>query len=223
MATDQGPKARVLQSQDTMSKSRILLGLGITPISLWLLAWSAAELLIVSAPLAQADVIMIMAGSAAFEERTQLAARLYREGRAPKIVLTNDNQQGGWVSDEQRNIPFHELAARYLRRRGVPDEAIEILPEPVSGTYSESQLLRRYVETKGMHSALIVTSAYHSRRTLWTFRQTFAGSGVLIGLACVPPGQQLPGPAKWWLYPRGWQVVPNEYAKMIYYRLFYRH
>jgi len=190
---------------------------------LWLVAWSAAKLLIVSAPLPHADAIMIMAGSAVFKERTQRAAELYKEGRASKIILTNDNQQGGWVSDEQRNITYHELAARYLRRFGVPDEAIETLPEPVSGTYEESHLLRRYAEAKGLHSILIVTSAYHSRRALWTLRQTFAPTGISIGLDAVPPGQQAPRPATWWLHPRGWQLVPGEYVKIIYYHLFYRY
>ena len=204
-----------------MPKSRKLLSLGIALVVLWLVAWSAAKLLMVSAPLAHADVIMIMAGSAVFKERTQRAAELYKEGRASKIILTNDNQQSGWVSDEQRNIPYHELAARYLRRFGVPDEAIETLPEPVSGTYEESLLLRRYAEAKGLHSVLIVTSAYHSRRALWTLRHVFADTTIAIGLDAVPPGQQAPLPRTWWLHFRGWQMVPGEYVKMIYYRLAY--
>jgi uncharacterized SAM-binding protein YcdF (DUF218 family) len=205
-----------------LPKNRKLLIAGAALLILWLAAWSAAKLLMVSAPLPHADVIMIMAGSAVFKERTQRAAELYRQGRASKIILTNDNQQGGWVSDEQRNIAYQELAARYLRRFGVPDEAIETLPEPVSSTYEEAHLLRRYAEDRGLHSILIVTSAYHSRRALSTLRQTFAPSGIAIGLDAVPPGQQAPRPALWWLYPRGWQMVPGEYVKMIYYRVFYR-
>ena len=188
---------------------------------MWLAALAAARLLIVSAPLDHADVIVIMAGSAVFRERSQRAAELYREGRAAKVILTNDNQKGGWVVDEQRNIPYHELAARYLRRQGVPETAIETLPEPVSGTYEESQLLRRYAEAHGVRSMLIVTSAYHSRRALWTLQRTFASSAIAIGLDSVPPGQQVPRPATWWLRWRGWQLVPGEYVKMLYYRLAY--
>jgi uncharacterized SAM-binding protein YcdF (DUF218 family) len=205
-----------------LSKRKKLLTIGISLVFLWLVAWSAARFLIVHAPLPHADAIMIMAGSAVFKERTQRAAELYKEGRAPKILLTNDNQEGGWVSDEQRNIPYQELAGRYLRRQGVPDEAIEFLPEPVSGTYEESQLLRRYARANGLHSILIVTSAYHSRRTLWTLGQTFASSGITVGLEAVPTGRQVPGPATWWLHFRGWQMVPSEYVKMIYYQLVYR-
>ena len=188
-------------------------------ICLWPLAWAAADWLIVSAPIERADVIVVMAGSAVFKERTQRAAELYKEGRASKIILTNDNQQSGWVSDEQRNIPYQELAARWLRRQGVPDAAIEILPEPLSGTYDESLLLRKYAEAHGLHSLLVVTSAYHSRRALWTLRQTFSRTPITIGLEAVPPGQQAPSPRTWWLHFRGWQMVPVEYVKLIYYRI----
>jgi uncharacterized SAM-binding protein YcdF (DUF218 family) len=188
-------------------------------ICLWLVAWAAANWLIVSAPIERADAIVVMAGSAAFKERTQRAAQLYKEGRASKIILTNDNQQSGWVSDEQRNIPFQELAARWLRRQGVSDAALEILPEPVSGTYDESLLLRKYAEAHGLHSLLVVTSAYHSRRALWMLRQTFLRTPITIGLEAVPPGQQTPSPRTWWLHLLGWRMVPLEYVKLIYYRL----
>lgn len=201
------------------NKPKALLIFVVIACLLWALAWGAAKWLMVEAPLAHADAIIVLAGSAAFRERTQRAAELYKEGRAPKIILTNDNQQGGWVSDEQRNIPYQELAGRWLQRQGVPDGAIEILPEPVSGTYDESLLLRRHAEAKGFHSLLIVTSAYHSRRALSTLRRTFSATGIVIGLEAVAPGWQAPSPATWWLHFRGWQMVPGEYLKLIYYRL----
>jgi len=188
---------------------------------LWLGAWLGARCLIVSVPLAQADAIVVMSGSATFRERTQRAAELYAAGRAKRIVLTNDAGEGGWSVQEQRNIPYHELASRALRRRGVPDEAIETLPEPVTGTYHEALLLREYAEAQGLRSLLIVTSAYHSRRVLWTMQQVFHNGSTRIGLEAVPPGQQTPLPATWWLHYRGWQLVFGEHVKMVYYILRY--
>ncbi len=212
------------RSSSTLSrnKPKALLAFVVIAFVFWLVAWGAAKLLMVSAPLTRADAIVVLSGSAAFKERTQRAAELYKEGRAARIVLTNDNQQAGWASDEQRNIPYRELAARWLRRQGVPETAIETLPQTVSGTYDESLLLRNYAEAHDLHSLLVVTSAYHSRRALWTLRQNFSHSPITIGLEAVPPGQQAPSPATWWLHFRGWQMVPGEYVKMIYYRLAYR-
>jgi uncharacterized SAM-binding protein YcdF (DUF218 family) len=187
----------------------------------WLVAWAMAQWLITSVPLVQADAVAVMAGSAVYKERTQRAAELYLTGRAPKIILTNDNQQSGWSAEEQRNIPYHELANRTLRGLGVPGNAIETLPDPVSSTYDEALVLREYAKAKGLRSLLVVTSAYHSRRTLWTMRQTFDNSSITIGLEPVPPGQQTPSPVTWWLHSRGWQLVPGEYLKMIYYLLLF--
>src|SRR6185295_3246400 len=110
--------------------------------------------------------------------------------------------------------------ARYLRREGVPASAIEILPEPVTGTYEEASLLRRYAEKNNLRSLLVVTSAYHTRRARWTLNRIFGSSGIAVGIDAVPPGQQAPRPATWWLHLTGWRLVPDEYVKMIYYALF---
>ena len=187
--------------------------------ALFFLAWGAAELLILDAPLEHADAIAVLSGSAVIKERVQLAARLYNEGRAPRIILTNDNQKGSWSSAEQRNPFFYETAADLLVSAGVPRASIEILLEPVSGTYDEARLLRRYGEERRLKSILVVTSAYHSRRALWTMRQTFANNGITVGLTVVPPGDQSPSPLSWWLHLRGWQMVAGEYPKIVYYRL----
>lgn len=81
----------------------------------WAIAWAAACLLIVSEPLGRADAIVVLSGSSAFEERARLAATLYKEGRAPMIILTNDNQQGGWSPTLQRNLFYWERAVNFLQ------------------------------------------------------------------------------------------------------------
>ncbi|HKQ52307.1 MAG TPA: YdcF family protein [Pyrinomonadaceae bacterium] len=186
-----------------------------------LVAWVAARALVVSAELPRADSIVVLAGSSTYRERTRLAAELFREGRAPRIVLTNDNLRGGWSNELQRNPLFVERAAAELRGAGVPSEAIEMLPQVVSSTHDEALVLREHAETEGLRSLLLVTSAYHSRRALRTFRKVFEGSGITIGLVSVPPGDETPPASTWWLHARGWQVVAGEYVKLVYYRLRY--
>jgi uncharacterized SAM-binding protein YcdF (DUF218 family) len=187
-------------------------------LALWsLLAWAGARWLVVEAPLARADAIVVLSGSSTYVERNQKAAAVFKEGRSPKIILTNDNQQGGWSSGEQRNPFFYERAISVLTSAGVPQSAIEVIPHPVQSTRDEAALLRSYSDTSGLHSLIVVTSAYHSRRALRTFRTAFATSNVAIGLEHPPTGLQTPPPATWWLHPRGWVMVPNEYLKMVYY------
>jgi len=187
-------------------------------LAIWsLLAWAGARWLVVDAPLARSDAIVVLSGSSTYVERAQKAAALFREGRSPKIILTNDNRQGGWSSVEQRNPFFYERAISELTHAGVPQSAIEVIPQPVYSTHDEAALLRSYSDTRGLHSLIVVTSAYHSRRALSTFRTAFATSSVAIGLEHPATGQQTPPPSTWWLHPRGWMMVPTEYLKMVYY------
>lgn len=188
----------------------------------WLIAWGLARSLIVHVELHPADALAVLAGSDAYLERTQLAAQLFFQGRAPRIVLTDDNLMGGWVSEEQRNPLFVERAIGELRRAGVPSDRIEVLSPPVSSTYEEAVLLQSYAATQKLHSLMVVTSAYHSRRALWTLRRVFENGDVEIGLAVVAPGYQSPRPATWWMRPRGWRIVALEYPKIVYYWLQYR-
>jgi uncharacterized SAM-binding protein YcdF (DUF218 family) len=175
----------------------------------------------VSAPLEHADVIVVLSGSSAFVERTQLAAQLYVAGRSRKVLLTNDNRQGGWLSAEQRNPFFYEHARWELIRGGVPEANIEVIGSPVDSTQDEAVALRKYAKANGVRSVLIVTSPYHARRALSTFRRVLVDSGITVGLATVATAGHTPHPTTWWMTRRGWQLVPTEYVKMAYYWLFY--
>jgi len=193
---------------------------------LWpLIAWSAARFLVVKGETPEhADAIVVLGGSSTYVERTHHAAQLFRAGRAAKIVLTNDDLRSGWSSAEQRNPLFVELAVRELRSAGVPAEKIETLPQVVASTHDEALLLRRYLEANKLRSLIVVTSAYHSRRALWTFRHAFDESDIIIGIDAATAGTndaQSPSAWSWWLTWHGWRAVALEYPKLVYYRLRY--
>ena len=197
---------------------RIAVGILIALI-LWFLSWQAASWLIVTAQPDRGDVILLLSGSSSIHERTHYAANLYFQHRAPKILLTNDNQRGGWSQADQRNLYSYETARRDLEQLGVPSGDIEVIGTVVNGTYDEANVVRRFAVGKNINSIVIVTSAYHSRRALNTFRSVFEGSSIPIGLTAAPTGWQTPTPATWWLSPRGWQLVAGEYLKLMLYKL----
>jgi len=186
-----------------------------------ILAWAGAHLLIVKSDLASADAIVVMSGSSTYLERADWAARLYREGRAPVIILTNDSLISGWDKKEQRNPYFYELAARELQKRGVPETKIQVVSDIALGTYEESVGVRDYATAHQLKRLLVVTSAYHTRRTLWSLRHACEGSGIEIGIDSPPPGWQTPAPSSWWWRRWGWKVVAGEYVKLIYYKMRY--
>lgn len=185
------------------------------------LAFSAARFLVVQVPVANADAIVVMSGSGTYRERARHAAALFNEGRAPRIVLTNDYLQSGWSQEEQRNPFYYERSRSELRSAGVPDEKIAVIMVPITSTHDEAVLLKAYADANHLSSLLVVTSAYHSRRAYWTFRRVFEGSGKSIGMDPAEPRIETPQAATWWLHRMGWEMVPKEYAKILVYWLRY--
>ena len=187
----------------------------------WVVSWLAAKALVIESPTRpSADAIVVMSGSAAIKERTEAAAQLFRESKAPIVVLTNDGQQGGWSNEKQRNPDSYETATDELVRLGVPASRIKVVPNVVNGTYEEGVELSKWMYREGIGSVFVVTSGYHSRRTRWTMDKTLpSDSGFEV--VPVPPGKQTPTPATWWWYPSGWQAVAWEYVKLVQYRLTY--
>ena len=197
---------------------RLLLKPILLCLLLWpFVAWIAARLLITESPLDTADCIVVLAGSASYEERTLEAARLLRQGRSRLILITNDNTRGPWSNSELRNPYFYELSLGELKTAGVPPQNIEVLQRPVSSTQEESEVVKEYADEHRIRSILVVTSPYHSRRALWVFNNAFSGTGIRVGLAGISQGSNVPSPATWWLTARGWRLVPSEYGKMILY------
>jgi uncharacterized SAM-binding protein YcdF (DUF218 family) len=192
-----------------------------------LVAWGAARWLVVSDTDASAsrgseiEVVAVLAGSSQYLERTAQAARIWREHRAARVVLTNDGEPSGWLSSEQRNPLFVERARWALEREGIPSERIEALPRVVSSTYEEAVALREYATMRGVRSLEVVTSPYHTRRAGWILRRVFDGSGVEIEVVAASPDDDAPTNATWWLHARGWHDVAGEYVKFAYYALNY--
>lgn len=188
-------------------------------VAWFVVAWLAARALIVSADLPQADAIVVLSGSSTYIERTHKAAELYNQGRAPLVVLTDDNTRGGWSSAQQRNPYFVERAHEELVKLGVPPVQIRVAPGVADGTSAEASIIKDYAAAHGLHSVLVVTSAYHSRRAFRTLRQAFAGTGTTVGITTAPTGWQTPAPSLWWLHLEGWRSVGGEWVKLIYYWL----
>lgn len=193
-----------------------------------ILAWLViapllAHLLIIEKPIGKADAIWVLGGSGTYLERTQLTAELYKEGISQKIYLVNDGEFGGWNRAEQRNLPFYEISQRELIAQGVAKDDIEILPENVTGTNYEADLFAKIAKEKGIKSILLVTSAYHSRRALWTFQESIQKNNLSIEIGIESPqvGIQTPPKFSWWLSRKGWMMVGGEYLKFVYYWLNY--
>lgn len=191
---------------------RCILVLTVTISVSLLLSATLESFLVVSAPLPKADAIVVMAGGN--DVRLPPVAELYRKGVAPRVLLTNDGIFASWSQKYQRNLYLVEWAGEYLLEMGVPENAITLLHYTASGTIHDARNTLAYVRTHPeIRNLLVVTSDYHSRRTLWTFRRIFEGQGVQIGVYPVADLSET-----WW---RRTSVLYLEFLKYVYYRVAY--
>lgn len=131
--------------------------------SSWLLAG-----LTVHDTLAQSDAIVLLAGN--HKERAPAAAMLYHDGYAPLVILTNDGTFSSWSTKYNRNLYQIEWTAEELIKLGVPREKIIKLPFYGSATIFDALAVKRYLFKSGLKKIIVVTSDYHTRRALWTFK-----------------------------------------------------
>ncbi|NNE66290.1 MAG: YdcF family protein [Pyrinomonadaceae bacterium] len=190
--------------------------------ALWVLtAPFLARGLIVERQIEKADVIFVLSGSAAYRERTEMAAELYEQGIADEVVLSDDGEMAGWSQEDQGNPRFVELARRSLIKNGVDKSSVVILAPVVSGTIDEARAFAERAKQEDWKSVMLVTSKYHTRRAAAAFEKETHSEAVNVGVKPALPGRRTPGEYTWWFSPRGWKHVGGEYLKSAYYWLFY--
>ena len=112
-----------------------------------------------------ADAIVVLgaaqydgAPSPVLRARLDHAVELYDEGYAPVLVVTGGRQEGDRFTQAMAGY-------RYLRERGVPDEAL-LLEVDGTSTYTELAATARILDGRGLSTALLVSDGYHSKRLL---------------------------------------------------------
>jgi uncharacterized SAM-binding protein YcdF (DUF218 family) len=170
------------------------------------------SLLVVSNPLPKADAIVVMAGSR--DVRLPPVAEMFKDGVTSRVILPNDGVFAGWSLKFNRNLYLVEWAREDLIVMGVPEAAIDLLNYTTSGTFHDALNTLDYIRTyPEIRSLLVVTSDYHTRRSLWTFQRVFEGDEILIGVYPVADFSE-----SWWQRSH---VLCLEFWKYVYYRVMY--
>ncbi len=167
----------------------------------------------VSEPPRVADYVLVLGGDR--QTRPFAAAALYRAGLARNVLLPTAG-----LADEEDDLvpPEHEIARRVLRRGGVPEDAVIVLPGVVHSTFDEARALAHFLDERPNGSVTVLTSDYHTRRTRWIFRRV-VGERPSVHFAGVPPDGY--GAGNWWRSEDGFRAYCFEYLKFGYYRLRY--
>jgi len=172
--------------------------------------------LVVDQPLQPADLIVCLAGSNI--ERGLETAEIYHMGMAPLVFITREEPLDGYNLLQMRGLDYTEsvdLLKELLEDLGVPSSVILTDNTTVNSTLAEAELVRKVVQEGGYDSLIIVTSPFHTRRTLLTFRKVFDETGVQIRMRYSRYSEF--NPEDWWKNRRYLRTVIIEYQKLIYY------
>ncbi len=147
---------------------------------------AAAKSLIREDPLIKSDIVVALGGDKRCE-REKKAAELYHHGYARKIVVHGIRYESG--------VDTGDAAKRYLLHLGVPENDI-LINRDTWNTRIEAEYLEKIMRDNGWGSAIIVTSAYHSRRAMFTIER--AAPGIRLISAPVAPIAAEWVPDHWW-------------------------
>ena len=165
----------------------------------------------------KADIIFIPGSSNWVLAET--AARLYKEGKAEKIMPSGMYfyQFGRFMNErvtDERYKGIYETEAEFLAsvlvKNGVPKEDV-IKEEKATNTYENaiySKELLREMKFR-IKSAIICPQAFHARRALMTYSHLFPDTKLYV----VPTNTQNITTDNWYNTERGRQVVLGELRK----------
>ena len=182
--------------------------------SLWLPL--PARALVVRDRPEKAALLFVLSGHLIW--RAPLAARLYREGYAPRVLVTGSGTSDYFLLLSGESLTDAEVAGRVLARLGVDPAAMVLVKKGGTSTYEEALILRDYVDTHAIGSVIVVTSNFHSRRARWIFGKVLGTRPV--DLAFVEAETTFTA-GDWWRREEGLITVANEYTKLVYY--FFRY
>jgi uncharacterized SAM-binding protein YcdF (DUF218 family) len=99
-------------------------------------------------------------------DRVIAAAQLYRDGKAPVLILSGGNID--WLSDGV-STPADQMA-EMLTFFGVPSSAL-ILEDTSQNTHENAENVKEIVAEEGFEELLLVTSAMHMPRAVMLFEK----------------------------------------------------
>jgi len=172
--------------------------------------WLAEPLRIVETP-QPADAVVVFAGGVGesgragggVQERISKAVSLYQQGVAPRVIISS-----GYVFTLREAESMKAIAIS----KGVPADAI-LLEERATDTYENVAFTKRILEEHHLRRIALVSSPYHMRRAVLTWRKVAPEVQVIA----TPPES-----SSFYAHQRGASVeqirsLLQEYVAIVYY------
>jgi uncharacterized SAM-binding protein YcdF (DUF218 family) len=163
----------------------------------------SAGFLVVDEP-KHADTILVLAGET--EVRPARAVELLSQGYSRQIVLNVPD----WLVIYSR--PASSIAADWGKAQNLP---VAVCVTHGQSTKTEAEDTAKCLDQIGARSVLLVTSDFHTRRALTTFRQELPGREISVAAAYDPREFGL----QWWRHREWAKTNFYEWTRFIWWEL----
>ncbi|MFT5171255.1 MAG: uncharacterized SAM-binding protein YcdF (DUF218 family) [Candidatus Marinamargulisbacteria bacterium] len=160
------------------------------------------------------DAVLMLGGSA--HTRLAPSVQYFRSGKANSLVLSSPKPYNldfpAFLVDETASVRKIMKSSYKLDRYSF----LTLKGEQLTSTYEESMAFRDYCMAFDIKSAVVVTDAYHSRRSYIIFRNALPKT---VELYILPIENRLFDEENWWTSDTGVAAYYLEFIKLINYYL----
>ena len=160
-----------------------------------LILTAAGRLLVVSNPVTSADVIVVSIDSR--KAGVLDAADLFHHGVAPQVAVFAIPRDEVDIEYIRRGVPYFDMNAWYIKQlKSLGVTHVMLIPQEVSGTEDEGNVLPGWLEQHRFRSVVLVTSSDHSRRVSRILHRALKGQSVTLIVR--PSRYSKFNPENWW-------------------------
>jgi hypothetical protein len=163
-----------------------------------------------------ADVVVIEADAVVKKAAIRVAAKTIASGRARRAVVVLH-----WPLDEGKLFlgqeQYPQLVIAEIGRLGLQKEKTQIISVPIGGhpiTKTEAQFVLMRLSTQGVRSAIVLSEAFHGRRSLGIYDKEARQYGIKVFACPYFLGYSV---NSWWRDVQGINDLLSESIKLTYY------
>ena len=174
---------------------------------------SYAKFLIIDNAQKDADAIIILSGNPM--TRISRAIELYERGFSKRIMTTNTSSMVNYI-EKYYMVKSEDLVNFTV----VEKRLIEIIPSvkgEVTSTIDEAINVAIYVKKEQFKKVIIVTDAFHSRRSQFTFSKIFNKIAPNVIIEVAAASNDVYNENNWWKTDIGFRIYIIEGIKFLYY------
>ena len=162
-----------------------------------------------------ADALVVLSGGKF--TRIPHALKLFEEGYAPEILLTDEKKRSIRFA---HLLPNNEMIAQaMIEELGLkaPVSIIQSQKGGATSTFDEAHDLLKFSEKEGFRHLILVTDPYHTRRAYHAFQSVFEGSDILLEMSAAQ--NEIFNESNWWTSDQGISAYVLESIKYPIYLL----